>query len=82
MSESEIDPIPVPPERLRCADCDGEMQVVDADDISLFVECVDCESEIRVEVDALGDGGIDYWPRITATKESDAFDRFGGRMEY
>jgi hypothetical protein len=38
-----------------CRVCRGELQIVDADDATMTVECF-------VEPDAFGDGGMSYYP--------------------
>ena len=44
-----------------CSQCGGEFEIVDADDATMTVECVDCGDLLVLEPDALGDGCIDYY---------------------
>ena len=53
-----------------CKECGGVLEVVGADDVSLDVECTRCGEFMHVEVDAFGDGGVDYWPRAMAEFEN------------
>ena len=56
--------IAVSPSDGVCRDCGGSLVVTDGDDVSLFVKCESCGDAYSVETDALGDGGIEYWPAI------------------
>ena len=47
-----------------CPECSGQLEIVDADDCSMEVVCIECDEEMRVETDAFGDGGITYWPEV------------------
>ncbi|MEL7499536.1 MAG: hypothetical protein AAFN77_18175 [Planctomycetota bacterium] len=44
-----------------CLECEGQLEVIDVDDCSMLVQCVECEASITVEPDAFGDGCIDYY---------------------
>ena len=44
-----------------CFECDGQLKVIEVDDCSMLVECVECENSIVVEPDAFGDGCVDYY---------------------
>lgn len=46
----------------KCRACGGQLKIVGADDVTLSVECVECDEGYDVETDALNDGGIKYWP--------------------
>ena len=46
----------------RCRSCNGQLEVVGADDATLDVECRECGDGYTVELDAFNDGGITYWP--------------------
>jgi len=52
-----------------CSECGGALNVTDANDISMLVECENCGDSRTVETDAYGDGGIEYWPAIMAELE-------------
>ncbi len=60
----------VNPTNGRCRACGGELQVTDADDATMLVECAACGETYSVEPDAFGDGGIEYWPAIMAELEA------------
>ena len=46
----------------RCRSCNGELKIVDADDATMTVECIDgaCADSYVVEHDAFGDGAMTY----------------------
>lgn len=46
----------------KCRDCRGELEIVDVDDATMTVSCLDCASEYVVEQDAFGDGCVEYAP--------------------
>lgn len=50
----------------RCRTCDGQLEVVGADDATMEVECTECGDSYTVEADAFNDGGIRYWPEAMA----------------
>ena len=52
-----------------CRECGGPLQITDADDATMLVECDDCGEAYSVEPDAFGDGAIEYWPAIMAELE-------------
>lgn len=64
-------PVLVNPKDKTCWQCQGQLNVVDADDCSLTVDCLECEETFQVETDALNDGAIVYWPRMMAELEGD-----------
>ena len=45
----------------RCRSCDSQLEIVDADDISLEVRCTECDEMYRVETDAFSDGCMTYY---------------------
>ena len=45
-----------------CRSCGGTLRVIDADDASLTVSCLDCQDTYEVETDAFGDGCMTYLP--------------------
>jgi hypothetical protein len=49
-----------------CRQCQGELGIIDADDATMTVCCLDCGDSYVVETDACNDGGIHYWPRFVA----------------
>jgi hypothetical protein len=55
----------------RCRECEGQLEIVGAGDVSLDVSCLECGDEYAVETDAFGDGGIVYWPQFMADQEGD-----------
>jgi len=44
-----------------CRSCGGELQIIDADDATMTVECDDCADVYFVEPDAFGDGCMTYY---------------------
>jgi hypothetical protein len=56
----------VEPQDGRCRECGGQLKIVGADDVSLTVECQECDDTYDVETDAFGDGAIHYWPTFMA----------------
>lgn len=51
----------VNPEDGKCCECEGQLEVVDADDVSMIVECTGCGESYSVEPDAFGDGCVTYY---------------------
>ena len=45
----------------KCRECGGELEIVDADDATLTVSCLECASEYLVESDTFGDGCMTYY---------------------
>ena len=45
----------------RCRTCGSQLEIIDVDDISLHVECIECADFYQVESDAFGDGCMTYW---------------------
>ena len=44
-----------------CRSCNGELEIIDADDATMTVECIDCGDSYLVETDAFGDGCMTYY---------------------
>ena len=44
-----------------CRSCNGELQIIDADDATMTVECEECGDVYLVEPDAFGDGAVIYF---------------------
>jgi len=61
-----------------CRSCGGELEIVDADDATMTVECQgECGDSYQVEPDAFGDGCMTYYAGfLTQRGESD--DEEGG----
>lgn len=51
-----------------CRECDGTLEIVDVDDVSMTVCCVECLDSYRIEPDGFGDGCIDYYIPFYAQK--------------
>ncbi len=58
----------VEPQDGACRECSGQLQIIDADDAAMTVECLDCGDCYDVESDAFGDGAIHYWPTFMAER--------------
>jgi hypothetical protein len=43
-----------------CRSCGGQLQILDFDDVSLSVTCLECSDSYDVETDAFGDGCMTY----------------------
>ena len=52
----------------RCRSCGSQLDIVDADDATMSVECIECGDSYEVETDAFGDGCMTYYPAIMAKK--------------
>ena len=50
----------VDPQHGCCRNCDGELEIIDADHATMTVRCVRCGECYLVETDAFGDGGMIY----------------------
>lgn len=49
-----------------CYECEGQLELVDADDCSMTVVCRECTECFTVEPDAFGDGCVTYYiPYLT-----------------
>ena len=44
-----------------CRSCGSALQIIDADDATMTVECVECADSYAVETDAFGDGCMTYY---------------------
>ena len=44
-----------------CRECGGELEIIDADDATMTVQCIDCDDSYLVEPDAFGDGCMTYY---------------------
>jgi hypothetical protein len=55
-----------------CRSCKGQLEIIEADDATMTVACVDCADSYVVETDAFGDGAIEYWPAFIAEQEGNA----------
>jgi hypothetical protein len=51
----------VDPKDGRCRSCSGQLEIIDADDATMTVECTECSELYVVEPDALGDGCMTYY---------------------
>jgi hypothetical protein len=49
-----------------CRHCQGELRIIEADDATMTVECLDCSDSYLVEPDAFGDGCMTYWVGFVA----------------
>lgn len=56
----------VSPKDGKCRECNGQLEIVEADDAMMFVECLKCGDCYTVETDAFGGG---YWPEVMAEQE-------------
>ena len=45
----------------KCYECEGQLEIIDADDCSMTVQCVECGASYDVESDAFGDGCVTYY---------------------
>ena len=45
----------------RCRECGGQLEIMDSDDCSLSVTCLECAESYDVEPDAFGDGCMTYY---------------------
>ena len=54
----------------RCRSCGGTLNIVDADDATMTVECTDpaCGECYAVEPDAFGDGAMLYYVTVLSKK--------------
>ena len=44
-----------------CRSCSGDLAIVDADDATMQVVCMECADSYLVEPDAFSDGGMEYF---------------------
>ena len=50
----------------RCRSCDSTLEIVNADDSTMTVECIECGDTYEVETDAFGDGCMTYYAAVMA----------------
>ena len=60
-----------------CRSCGGELDIVDADDATMTVECEECGDSYAVEPDAFGDGCMTYYVGFL-TERQECDDAEGG----
>ncbi len=53
-----------------CRACGGELEIVDADDATMTVECQECDDTYLVETDAFGDGCVTYYLGFLTEREN------------
>ena len=51
----------VKPQDGTCRSCGGVLEIIDADDATMTVECTECAEAYLVEPDAFGDGCMTYY---------------------
>ena len=51
-----------------CRTCGGQLEILDFDDVSLEVTCLDCADSYAVETDAFGDGCMSYFFPLMASR--------------
>lgn len=54
-----------------CRSCSAELEILDADDATMLVECQnpECGDTYQVEPDAFGDGCVTYYIPFMASRE-------------
>ena len=52
-----------------CRSCHGDLEIIDADDATMTVECQECGDSYLVEPDAFGDGCMTYYVGFLAQFE-------------
>ena len=50
----------------RCRTCGSQLNITDADDATMSVECTECGDSYQVEPDAFGDGCMTYYLGVMA----------------
>jgi hypothetical protein len=55
----------------RCRACGGQLEITDADDATMTVECQECAESYQVETDAFNDGCMTYYPGFIAARAGD-----------
>ena len=53
----------------KCRSCGGQLEIIDADDATMTVECQECGDGYQVEPDAFGDGCMTYYVGFLAQFE-------------
>jgi len=51
----------VDPNDGKCRSCNGQLEIIEADDATMTVECIECGDSYLVESDAFGDGCMTYY---------------------
>lgn len=51
-----------------CRSCGGTLEITDADDATMTVECEECGDSYLVETDAFGDGCMTYYVPFMANR--------------
>jgi len=49
-----------------CKECGGKLEVIDADDATIIVECKECHEVYQLEPDGLGEGGFEWVDAMAA----------------
>jgi hypothetical protein len=52
----------------KCRACGDVLEIIDADDATVTVQCLNCTEVYVVETDAFGDGAIFYYPHFVAER--------------
>jgi DNA-directed RNA polymerase subunit RPC12/RpoP len=52
-----------------CRTCGGQLEILDADDATMTVECQQCRDSYLVEPDAFGDGCMTYYAGFLTQRE-------------
>ena len=55
-----------------CRSCGGQLEILDADDATMSVVCLECDDTYLVEPDAFGDGCMRYY--VGFFQEAGEFD--------
>lgn len=58
----------VDPKDGTCRQCGGTLEITDADDATMTVECDACGDTYHVETDAFGDGCMTYYVEFMSQK--------------
>lgn len=53
----------------NCRTCGGQLEITDADDATMTVECTECGDLYTVEPDAFGDGCMTYYAAFLTGQE-------------
>lgn len=51
-----------------CRRCEGTLEIIDADDATMPVQCTSCGDAYLVETDAFGDGCMTYYVEFLAER--------------
>jgi transcription elongation factor Elf1 len=51
-----------------CRSCNGPLRIVDVDDATMTLDCMQCGDSYNVEPDALGDGCMIYYVQMMAER--------------